>query len=120
MRAAAVETILALTLAFQLAAQPVDARAPRQFVLSSYRVHDDRYSVNLVTIHNDGTVVIVQPASVFLHARPGERFILLQARPGERFCVASGERCTKFRRVSVDVRHQRALIEVDEHYHPTK
>jgi len=119
MRAAAVETILALALTFRLAAQPVDARAPRQFVLSSYRVHDDRYSVNLVTIHNDGTVVIVQPASV-LHARPGERFILLQARPGERFCVASGERCTKFRLVSVDVRHQRALIEVDEHYHPTK
>ena len=102
MRAVVVAIVLVSAFALQTAAQlrPVSSRS--RFVLSSYHVHEDRYSVNLVTIHHDSTVVIVIPGPT-----------LFRARPGERFCVALGEHCSKFRLISVDVRNQRAVIEVD-------
>jgi hypothetical protein len=106
MRALVAAAIPIFAFSLRMAAQHIETPQASQFVLSSHHVYDEYYDVHLVTIHDDKTVVIVLDGPT-----------LFQARPGHRFCVTSGEKCTHFRLIAVDVQHQRAVLEADHRHH---
>jgi hypothetical protein len=108
MLALLVGAVLILTFSHRSAAQPIRTSDTSRFVLSSYHTHNDRYNVQLVSINADRTVVIVLG-----------RMTLFRARPGERFCVATGEQCADFCLISVDSRHQRAVLHAEKRHHTT-
>ena len=109
MRAVIVGAIFTVAFLLPLSAQPIWASAASRFLLSSYHTHNDRYNVQLVSINADNTVVIVLEGPTLFRARPGQRFSV----------ALGGQHFANFRLISADPKHQRAILEADEHHYST-